>query len=101
MSNDDDLVAFRYVRVVRSTAPALFCAIGDERVWLPRRHIRGNLWRRGDCGDLLIRRWVAVDRRLIDPDAAAPWVRSIRWHHAGRLQLLPAVEGATLGVRVE
>ena len=63
----DDLVAFRNVRVVSSTSPALFCAIGGKRVWLPRRHISGRLWSRGDCGDLLIRRWVAVDRHLLDP----------------------------------
>ena len=60
----DDLVPFARVRVIRTTATALFCAIGDKRVWLPRQHIRGNLLCRGDCGTLLIRRWVALDRHL-------------------------------------
>ena len=63
----DELLAFQRVRVVRSTAPALLCAIGDKRVWLPREHIRGRLWSRGDCGTLLVRRWVALDRRLTLP----------------------------------
>jgi hypothetical protein len=72
----DDLVAFANVRVIRSTAPALFCEIGDKRVWLPRRHISGRLLCRGDRGSLLIRRWVARDRCLFDasgsPTVAVP-----------------------------
>ena len=71
----DELMAFQNVRVIRSTAPALLCEIGDRRVWLPRRHISGKLWCRGDRGKLFIRRWVAHDRHLIDPhgaDAVAP-----------------------------
>ncbi len=67
----DDLVPFQNVRVIRSTAPALLCEIGDKCVWLPRRHISGKLWCTGDRGKLFIRRWVARDRRLIDPDGAA------------------------------
>ena len=66
MSTDDDLVAFLDVRVIRSTAPALFCRIGERSVWLPRRHISGRLWCTGDRGKLFIRRWVARDRHLID-----------------------------------
>jgi hypothetical protein len=61
----DDFVAFEHVRVVRTTSPALYCAFGHKRVWLPREHIRGRLWSRGDCGTLLVRRWVARDRQLI------------------------------------
>ena len=71
----DDLVPFENVRVIRSTAPALLCGIGDNQVWLPRGHISGKLWRTGDRGKLFIRRWVARDRRLIDAheaDAVAP-----------------------------
>jgi len=77
----DDLMAFEDVRVIRSTAPALLCAIGDRHVWLPRRHISGKLWCTGDRGKLFIRRWVALDRQLIatpgateaqPPDVAAP-----------------------------
>jgi hypothetical protein len=62
----DELVAFANVRVIRSTAPALFCGIGGKRVWLPRRHISGRLLCRGDHGSLLIRRWLARDRCLLD-----------------------------------
>jgi hypothetical protein len=39
----DELVAFANVRVIRSTAPALFCGIGAKRVWLPRRQISGRV----------------------------------------------------------
>ncbi len=72
----DDLVAFANVRVIRATEPALFCAIGGKRVWIPRRHLNGRLLRRGDRGSLLIRRWVARDRSLFDssgsPSVAVP-----------------------------
>jgi hypothetical protein len=61
----DDLVPFQDVRVLRSTAPALLCRIGEKSVWLPRLHISGKLWCTGDRGKLFIRRWVALDRRLI------------------------------------
>ena len=63
----DDFVPFQDVRVIRSTAPALLCGIRDKRVWLSRAHISGKLWCTGDRGTLFIRRWVARDRRLIDP----------------------------------
>jgi hypothetical protein len=62
----DDLVMFQDVTVIRSTAPALLCRIGGRKVWLPRGHISGKLWCVGDRGKLLIRRWVARDRHLID-----------------------------------
>jgi hypothetical protein len=62
----DDLVPFQDVRVIKSTAPALLCRIGERNVWLPRGHITGKLWSTGDRGKLLIRRWVARDRHLLD-----------------------------------
>jgi len=73
MATDDaeGLVAFQDVRVIRSTAPALLCRIGERSVWLPRGHISGKLWCTGDRGKLLIRRWVARDRHLIDLHGAA------------------------------
>jgi hypothetical protein len=71
MARDEDLVAFQDVSVVRSTAAALLCRIGDRSVWLPRWHISGKLWRSGDRGKLFIRRWVARDRHLIDLHGAA------------------------------
>src|SRR4029453_9551086 len=39
----DGLVPFRDVRVIRVTAPALLCRIGDRSVWLPRRDRRQAL----------------------------------------------------------
>jgi hypothetical protein len=63
-TDDDDLLAFLDVRVIRSTAPALLCRIGDRSVWLPRGHISGKLWCAGDRGKLFIRRWIARERRL-------------------------------------
>ena len=63
----DDLLAFDRVRVLNVTAGAMHCLIGDKRVWLPREHIRGTLRCRGDSGRLLVRRWIAVDRRLALP----------------------------------
>ena len=71
MDDADALVAFPDVRVLRSTAPALLCRIGEKSVWLPRGHISGKLWRAGDRGKLFIRRWVARDRHLIDLHGAA------------------------------
>jgi hypothetical protein len=71
-TNDvDELVLFPDVRIVKSTAPALLCRIGDKDVWLPRLHVSGKLWCTGDRGKLFIRRWVARDRRLIGPRAVA------------------------------
>jgi hypothetical protein len=67
----DDLVLFQDVRIIRTTAPALLCRIGDKSVWLPRLHISGKLWCTGDRGKLFIRRWVARDRHLMAPDGAA------------------------------
>jgi len=69
--NGDDLVPFRDVRVIHSTAPALLCRIRERSVWLPRRHISGRLCSRGDRGKLFIRRWVARDRNLIDARGTA------------------------------
>jgi hypothetical protein len=65
----DQFVLFQDVRIIRATAPALLCGIGDKRVWLPRGHISGKLWCTGDRGKLFVRRWVAHERRLIDPVA--------------------------------
>ena len=69
--NADDLVPFQDVRVIRSTAPALLCRIGEKSVWLPRGHISGRLWSTGDRGKLFIRHWVARDRHPSDLHGAA------------------------------
>ena len=68
--NADDLVLFLDVRVIRSTAAALLCRVGERNVWLPRGHISGKLWSTGDRGKLFIRRWVAHDRHLIGSHGA-------------------------------
>jgi hypothetical protein len=64
----NELLAFEHVRVLNVTSGALRCLIGDRRVWLPREHVKGSLWCRGDSGKLLVRRWVALDRHLALPD---------------------------------
>jgi hypothetical protein len=71
----NELLAFEHVRVLNVTSGALRCLIGGKRVWLPREHIKGALWCRGDSGRLLIRRWVALARNLTLPVAsAAAWL---------------------------
>jgi hypothetical protein len=67
----DDLVPFRNVTVISSTATALLCGVGSKSVWLPRKHTSGRLRCMGDRGTLLIRRWVARDRRLVPPHGTA------------------------------
>ena len=67
----DDLVTFRGVRIVKVTATALLCAVGDRTVWLPREHVTGRLFSKGDRGTLRIRRWVALDRGLVMPRPTA------------------------------
>jgi len=71
LTDDGDLVLFQDVRVIRSTAPALLCRIGEKSVWLPRWHISGKLWCTGDRGKLFIRRWLARERNLIEAQGAA------------------------------
>jgi hypothetical protein len=97
----DELVEFQRVRVVGSTAPALFCAIGGKRVWLPREHIKGNLWCRGDRGTLRIRRWVALDRHLVVPnpmDGVPPAeLPRLRPNQPGRLRVLRRLREVPLG----
>ena len=88
-----ELLAFEHVRVLNVMPGALRCMVGGKRVWLPREHIKGTLCCRGDIGRLLVRRWVAVDRKLPLPAAPAvvrlicrpfpgasraPWLRVLR-----------------------
>ena len=70
----DHLVLFQDVTVIRSTASAVLCRIGGKSVWLARCHIAGKLWRTGDRGKLFIRRWVALDRQLIDPQGTVAFL---------------------------
>jgi hypothetical protein len=91
--NGDDLVPFQDVRVIRSSAPALLCRVGERCVWLPRGHISGKLWCTGDRGKLFIRRWVARDRQLIDPNGeviTSPTPPPLRPRSPGQLHLVRA-----------
>ncbi len=60
----DDLVRFREVVVLRSTAAALLFRIRGRRIWLLRSQISGKLWHTGDRGQLFVRRSVVVDQKL-------------------------------------
>ena len=93
--NADDLVAFHHVRVIRAAALSLFCAIADKRVWLPRQHIKGHLWKRGDRGTLQIRRWVARERHLNDPNhkSAFAIVAALSAVPVGRPTYLQVLDG--------
>jgi hypothetical protein len=88
----NERLVFEQVRVVNVAAGALRCLIGNRRVWLPREHIKGALWCRGDIGRLLLRRWIAIARDLTFP---APVVllrcRPICAPPPHRLRLLRAV----------
>jgi hypothetical protein len=66
----NELLAFEHVRVLSVMHGALRCLVAGKRVWLPRQHIKGALWCRGDSGRLMVRRWVAVDRKLTLPAPA-------------------------------
>lgn len=92
-TNDaDELVPFQNVTLMSSTGSALFCEVAGKRVWLPRRHISGKLYCIGDRATLLIRRWVACDRRLLRPprlcrvSVLAPSMA--RRRHAAQLHLV-------------
>jgi hypothetical protein len=99
VTNDaDEFVAFQNVKLIESTAQSLFCQIGTQRVWLPRRHTSGKLHGAGDRGQLLIRRWIACERHLLDlldtgtapPIAPSVAARSL----PGRLRLVRTKRGA-------
>ena len=88
----DELLAFEQVRILNVASGALYCLIGDKRVWLPREHIKTMLCCRGDRGRLLVRRWVALDRQLVVPAAARLVPLSRPPHRAQpprRLRLVP------------
>ena len=63
----NELLAFEHVRVLNVMPGAMRCLVAGKRVWLPRQHIKGALWCRGDSGRLMVRRWVAVERHLTLP----------------------------------
>ena len=101
VDDGDDLVTFRNVRIISATASSLFCGIAGRNVWLPRRHVSGRLCCLGDRGTLLIRRWVARDRKLIHPLAVAPdppLGPSMPWRRLlAPLHLVRAPRGGELG----
>ena len=93
-ANDaDDLLRFRNVTVISSTATALLCGIGGKSVWLPRKHVSGRLSCMGDRGTLLIRRRIARERCVVRPRETAavsalgpskPWRRLVTHLHVKR-----------------
>ncbi len=90
----DELLSFTGVRVLRATAGALRCLIGDKRVWLPRQHIKGALLCRGDSGTLLVRRWIALDRRLAIPGSLRLLCQPVSQVH--RMRRLRLVRGGRI-----
>jgi hypothetical protein len=74
MTGVDGFIAFENVRVLEATAQAVQCRIRRRSVWLPRIHVSGNLEVSRQTCRLLVRRWVAEDRRLLATDASPPIV---------------------------
>jgi hypothetical protein len=70
-ADGDELIRFPDVHVIRATAPAMLCAIGEKRVWISRRHVSGKLWCAGDRGALFLRRSLARELDLIPPARTA------------------------------
>jgi hypothetical protein len=68
----DGFIAFENVRVLGATAQAVQCRIRRRSVWLPRIHVSGNLEVSRQSCRLLVRRWVAQDRRLLGIDVQSP-----------------------------
>lgn len=96
----DGFVAVQNVRVIGSTAQTVHCRIGDRNVWLPRMHVVGRLTTTGNQRRLLVRRWVACDRHLIDVGGvatAATRVPSPRHHPGVQLHLVRSEPHATPG----
>ena len=88
-----ELLPFEQVRILNVASGALYCLIGVKRVWLPREHIKSTLCCRGDTGRVFVRRWVALDRQLVLPDAApaVPLSRAARGAlQPRRLRLVPS-----------
>ena len=63
-----DFVTFEDVEVVRKSGPALLCRVEDKEVWIPYVHIvmtdEATIRRPGDCGRLVIPRWLALNLGL-------------------------------------
>lgn len=92
----DDLVEFPHVRLIEASVSALWCAIGQRNVWLPRLHVRGALRSRGDRGTLRIRRWLAQELKLPMPGSpAAAKSSSERAARRHRFQMRAVADGPT------
>jgi len=70
-SDGDEMVRFTDARVIRTTPPALLCAVAGKEVWIPRRHVSGKLWCAGDRGTLFLPRSLARDLALLPPQRTA------------------------------
>ena len=80
MSNDgDEPITFEKCEVARTTDKALLCWIDGDKVWIPKSQIDDDseLYDgavEGDTGTLVIPRWLAIDKALVDEEGAEePW----------------------------
>jgi len=68
-----DLVTFADVEVIRSAGPALLCRVGGKEVWIPCVNVvptdEATVRMPGDCGRLVIPRWLALNLGLVDTAA--------------------------------
>ena len=68
-----DFVRFEDVEVLRRTGPALLCRVERKEVWVPSVSMamtdEATIRRPGDCGCLIIPRWLALNLGLVDAAA--------------------------------
>lgn len=68
-----DFVTLADVDVIRSAGAALLCNVGGKEVWIPcvnvARTDEATVRRPGDCGRLVIPRWLALTLGLVDAAA--------------------------------
>jgi len=64
-----DFVSFEDVEVTRRGDRALLCRVDDKEVWIPSVNIamtdEATIRRPGDCGRLVIPRWLALNLGLV------------------------------------
>ena len=65
-----DFVTFEEVEVVKRGDRALLCHVEGKDVWIPYVNIaltdEATIRRAGDCGRLVIPRWLALNLGLVD-----------------------------------
>src|SRR5438105_11154091 len=64
-----EFVTLEDVEVIRKSGPALLCRVDDKEVWVPYVNIattdEATIRRPGDCGRLVIPRWLALSLGLV------------------------------------